>query len=340
MLLRSLPIFCGLLAACASSNLEVRKAVPPEDFRVSTAVVYPVLFQWEEPAYRSLELAQRQVDALLTDGRLLVLGPAEIQVSAWEEEPFGGSNVSKVVRDAGLELRSFVVLRVSVDQSVARSSVKIDKKGKGAGQIQVEDRTLIITMEIIHPASRKKLFVLETRKLVDPFSENRPDYDPLPELTETVEELTRLALGMLGDLDAIHTRDRREPGFSYVASPYPSFSKTPDTRPTLLAELTKLDPLSADVLLDSRIRYAAPSVDEDTLRRLYRAKRGGVVVLSVEEQARKAGLEVGDVITAVDDQPVLGPQVLERQLRKAGPGRLSLRFDRSGVERHGVLDLK
>ncbi len=316
-----------LLAACASGPT-VRRAVPPEGLAVDAVAVYPVRFTWDEPAYRGLELGHRQVDELLADGRAAVIGPEELRVGAWDDEPIRGSDVGNLVLGIPADLKRFLVLRTTVDQRVARSSTAIvDARGKLVGRAGTEERTLVAKLEVIHPGSRKRLFVLEAEQAVDPFAEDRPDHDPLPEATELVSSLAREALALVDGLDALPERRTAAP-FAYARSPLGAFGAAPDA---LAAEAARLDPLAADVLRDGRVRFAAPAAGDAVVRRLLAARRGGLYVLEPDEGG---ALARGDLIVAVDGVPLGGPQLLHRRLRKVpAGGRLPLRVERDGRER-------
>jgi len=73
--------------ACRGPSLQVKHAVSA-GLRVSAMVVYPVVFRWEAPGWRAVEVSQRLVDIALAEAgdTALFFGPTEVRVYRPEEE--------------------------------------------------------------------------------------------------------------------------------------------------------------------------------------------------------------------------------------------------------------
>lgn len=317
-----------LLAACGSPGVTVRKAVPPDRLVVRGLAVYPVQFTWDEPSIRSLELAQRLVALAVDQGRLITVGPTELSITGpWEDDPYRSSDAAHRLFAASVKPDEGVVLRATADDLLQSSShTVLDEGGKARAAARNQQRTVRVILELLHPASHRRLYVLEAKRDVDPFAEDRPEWDPLPELTSLLEELTSRALALLVEDGLVQAGPRPLP-FEWAFSPVASFAHTPDARPAYAAELSKLDPLTAEVILGQHVRFAAPMADDATQARLARIRDGSLLVTS----AGSTALAPGDRITTAGGEAVTGPQVVARRmLRVPSGGTVPLEVDRGG----------
>lgn len=283
----------------------------PAELSASAVVLYPFLFRWPEPAWRSFELSQRLVDVALAEAgeRALFFGPSEFKLyRPGDDNAWAASDAVTLLVPYGVRPEQALVLRPWAERRVQSAQGELlDAQGRPMGQSTVEETTYLGQVEVLHPSSHRRVLVLSGEVKADPFAERSDDgADPAPELTRLMENLTREALRALAD----HLHAPREPSPSpatVALLPWQAFEYSDEGRPAHLGALALMEPLDAELLRQQRLRFANPSVELPILDRLSRLP-AGLYVLSAPEAGP---LAPGDVILQIEGQPAL-PQVLAR----------------------------
>jgi hypothetical protein len=297
-------------SACRSSAIQTREELP-SGLSASAVMVYPFLFRWPEPAWRSFELSQRLIDVALVEAgeRTLFFGPSEFTVYRPDEDnAWAASNA--VTRLAAYSVRpeEALVLRAWAERRTQSGQGELlDSQGRTVGQTTVEEISYVGHVEILHPSSHQRVLDVWGEARSDPFAERTDDgADPAPELTQLMENLTREALRKLEE----HLRPPREPSPAPAAValvPWRAFEYSDEVRPAHLGALALMDPLDAELFRQQRLRFANPALETPLLDRMMRLP-AGLYVLSAPEGGK---LAPGDVILQLEGEPAL-PQVLAR----------------------------
>jgi hypothetical protein len=297
-------------AACRTSEYQTRSELPSE-LSASAVVVYPFLFKWPEPAWRSFELSQRLIDVALTEAgeRAFFFGPSEFKVYRPDEDnAWAASNAVTLLAPYGVRPEQALVLRAWAERRTQSGQGELlDAQGRTVGQSTVEETTYVGHVEVLHPTTRQRVLELSGEARADPFAERTDDgADPSPELTRLMEGLTREALRALEE----HLRPPREPSpapATVALVPWMAFEYSDEGRPSHVGALSLMDPLDAEVLRQQRLRFANPALETAVLDRMTRLPAGLYVLASPPGSK----LAPGDLITQLDGQPAL-PQVLAR----------------------------
>lgn len=317
-----LPLLLLVGAAC-SPAYKVQRDVPAE-LSASAVMVYPFLFQWPEPAWRSFELSQRLMDVALSEAgeRALFFGPSEFKVyRPKDDNAWAASNAVTLLVPYGVRPEQALVLRPWAERRTQSAQGELlDAQGRPVGHSTVEETTYLGQVEVLHPSSHRRVLTLSAEVKADPFAEQTDEgADPAPELTRLMEHLTREALRTLAD----HLHAPREPSpapATVALIPWQAFEYADEARPAHLGALALMEPLDAELLRQQRLRFANPDVELAVLERMSRLP-AGLYVLSAPE----AGLLApGDVILQIDGQPAL-PQVLARTRLAPIPAQAQLR---------------
>ena len=319
------------LAACGSIPVRVR---PGPTLDVQAVAVYPVDFRYDEPAYRSYELSQALALQAVATGRYAVFGPGEFKlVRNSPDNPFVGSDLALQLADRGLSAVAALVFRPVVEKR-AQSAVKhlYDQQGRPRGAARVEEATIVARIEVFHSASREIVADVSAQLEVDPLAP-RDATDPLPEATALLHKM------MAALLDAVAERApgrslAHAPGFESLWNPKAALDYSAEGRPALGEALGKLDALEQDVAIEARLRFFHPKATPAVLGRLSRLP-GGLYATSVSKEAAPSGLQAGDLVLAINNEPA-SPQSLQRALRAMLPGQpIALKVKRSS----GLVDL-
>ncbi len=296
--------------ACRSTAYQTRDELPSE-LSASAVMVYPFIFRWPEPAWRSFELSQRLIDVALVEAgdRSLFFGPSEFTVYRPEEDnAWAASNAVTLLAPYSVRPEQALVLRAWAERRIQSGQGELlDSQGRTVGQSTVEETSYVGHVELIHPSSRQRVLDVWGEARADPFAERTDDgADPAPELTQLMEGLTREALRQLAE----HLRAPREPSpapATVALVPWKAFEYSDEGRPAHLGALALMDPLDAELLRQQRLRFANPLLETAQLDRMMRLP-AGLYVLSAPEGGK---LAPGDVILELEGQPAL-PQVLAR----------------------------
>lgn len=313
-----------LLAGCAGRFHRVEHA-PTAPLQVSAILIAPVRLTGTEPlGWRRFELAQRQVSVALTDApRLATFGPAQVQISRWSEPGWLGNSAVPVLTREGQSLDEALLLRTTAERRVmSASQEREDSAGLRKGGHASQEERWLVTLDVVHPASREVLFEFEGDVEVDPFAPQtaEDEFDPAAGLTRLVEAMTREALS------AIHRFEREglppAPADGWKVALSPAFTAAqPDAREQ------QADALQTEVWLQARARFLTPGLDDAQAALLARSPPSLLVL------AGPPGVARGERIVAIDDGPPL-PEVLARR-RLKGPVRV--RVGSHGVEREQVV---
>lgn len=315
------------LAGCSGGITKVIR--PPETpISVSAVVIPPVRITGTlAPGWRRFELAQRQVEVGLSDcgDRLAFFGPAEVQVSRWEEPGWLGNTAVPLLARAAVPVDQAVLIRTTVEQRLASSTQeREDAKGLKKGGVASQETTWLVTVELVHPSSRAIVAELTAQVVIDPFAEltGEEEYDAAAPMTHLLERLTREALKIARrwELDRPTARDS---GLTLALSPAITASQ-PDS-----AE-AQTDALQAEIWMQARARFLSPWLTDDLAAKLARTTPSLLVVAA----PGGGSVQPGDLILSVDGQPAL-PEVLARKRLTGVP--VEVRVGRGGNERDAVI---
>lgn len=310
-------------SACRSTAYQTRNDVPSE-LSASAVMVYPFLFRWPEPAWRSFELSQRLIDVALAEAgsRALFFGPSEFKVYRPEDDnAWAASNAVTRLAPYGVRPEQALVLRAWAERRTQSGQGELlDSQGRTVGQSTVEETTYLGHVELLHPSTGQRVLEVSGEAKVDPFAE-RPDdgADPAPELTRLMEGLTREALRALEE----HLHAPREPSpapATVALVPWRAFEYSDESRPAHVGAMALMDPLDAELLRHQRLRFANPTLEPALLDRMMRLPPG-LYVLSAPLGSK---LAPGDELLQLDGEPAL-PQVLSRALLAPTPVQAQVR---------------
>ncbi len=320
-------------SACRTTEYQTRSEVP-EELSASAVMVYPFLFRWPEPAWRSFELSQRLIDVGLAEAgeQALFFGPSEFKVYRLEDDnAWAASNAVTLLAPYGVRPEQALVLRPWAERRIQSAQGELlDAQGRAVGQSAVEETTFLGHVEVVHPTTRQRVLEVSGEVKADPFAERTDDgADPTPELTRLMEGLTRQALQALEE----HLRAPREPSpapATVALVPWQAYEYSDEVRPSHVGALALMDPLDAEVLRQQRLRFANPSLEISVLDRMSRLP-AGLYVLSSPEGGK---LAPGEVLLEIEGQPAL-PHVLART--RLAPTPHQARVRRAGGETSQIL---
>jgi hypothetical protein len=316
-------LLAGLLAlSCASGpRVEVRhRSSGPIAARV--AAVYPYAFRWDEPAFRVHEKSMDEVLFLVERARLLVFGPGEFQLLRVEESnPLAGTDLVALLTRRGLDPRGFLAFKGWAERRVAVSHGQLEQRG-AVRAVSYQNVTYVAHLEVVDANGD---VVVEVQGQAEAGkAEDRPDYDPTPELTALHRRLIEAAWEELEP--RLAAPPLAPPALDIRWLPSSTLDYGGPAQATLKERTLGMDALEADMAKIAVYRYYAPSLSERQIGFEMRLP-GGLYVLRARTPF--AGpLEHGDVILQVEGEPAVGPQVLQRALAAPRDGPLRLRVAR------------
>ena len=324
------PLLLWLCFALVGCSAGISRTIrPPENpITVAAVVITPVrITGTEAPGWRRFELAQRQVDVALRDSgdRLAYFGPAEVQISRWEEPGWLGNTAVPLLAKAAVPVDQAVLIRTTVEQRLASSTQeREDARGLRKGGVASQETTWLLTVELLHPSSRQILAELSGKVVIDPFAEptGEEEFDAAPPMTRLLEALTREALKIARrwELDRPAARDS---GLTLALSPAITAAQ-PD------AAAAQTDALQAEIWMHARARFLSPWLTDDQAAKLARTVPSMLVVAG----PGSGSVQPGDLILSIDGQPPL-PEVLARKRLAGVP--VEVRVGRGGNERDAVI---
>lgn len=295
---------------------------------VSAALIPPVrIVGTDSPGWRRFELAQRQIAVGLRESgtRLAFFGPAQVQITRWEEPGWLGNNAVPLLTNAAVPLDQAVIIRTTAEQR-QESSVheREDSKGRKRGGAMSQETTWVLTLELIHPTSRKILAELSSSVLIDPFAQPsaEDEFDQAPALTRLLEALTKEALGIVKRWE----RERQ---------PIDDVPLTLALSPAITASQpeaadAQTDALQAEIWMQARARFLSPWLTDEQAAKLAKA----APALFVGTAPEGASVRTGDLILGVDGEAPL-PEVLARKRLSGLP--VEVRVAQGGNERDAVI---
>jgi hypothetical protein len=322
--MRRLAPLAGLLglAACASGpRVEVRhRSSGPIAARV--AAVYPYAFRWEEPPFRVHEKSMDEVLFLVARDRLLVFGPGEFQVlRAGEPSPLAATDLVAVLTQRGLGSLDFLAFRGWAERRIAISLGQLEQSGKLVA-VSSQDVTYVAHLEVAD-ADGEVLVELQAEAEAGK-AEDRPEYDPMPELTALHRRLLQAAWEEIEP--RLTAPPLAPPPIEVRWLPASTLDYGGPAQATLKERMLAMEALEADMARSAVYRYYAPSLSDRQIGQEMRLP-GGLYVLRARPPF--AGqLEHGDVILQVEGEHAVGPQVLQRALAAPRDGPLHLRIAR------------
>lgn len=327
--MRWLPLvsLCFALSGCSAAFTKTIR--PPETpISVSAVVITPVrMTGTQAPGWRRFELAQRQVDLGLRDcgDRLAFFGPAEVQISRWEEPGWLGNTAVPALAKAAVPVDQAVLIRTTVEQRLGSSiQEREDSKGLRKGGVASQETTWLVNVELLHPSSRSIIAELSGSVLIDPFAQptGEEEFDDAAPMTHLLETLTKEALRIARrwELDRPTAPDS---GLTLALSPAITAAQ-PD------AAAAQTDALQAEIWMQARARFLSPWISDEQASKLARTAASLFVVAA----PGAASVQPGDLILSIDGQPAL-PEVLARKRLAGVP--VEVRVGRGGNERDAVI---
>ncbi len=318
---------CWVLAGCSGGITKVIR--PPESpISVLAVVIPPVrITGTHAPGWRRFELAQRQVEVGLRDcgDRLAFFGPSEVQITRWEEPGWLGNTAVPLLARSAIPVDQVVLIRTTAEQRLASSTQeREDAKGLAKGGVASEDRTWLLTLELVHPSSRAILAELTAQVTIDPFAPptGEEEFDEAPAMTHLLEALTREALRIARRWE-LERQSVPDSGLTLALSPAISAAQ-PD------AAAAQTDALQAEIWMQARAKFLSPWLTFDQIAKLARTVPSLVVVAA----PGGGSVQPGDLILSIDGQPPL-PEVLARKRLSGVP--VQVRLGRGGNERDAVI---
>jgi hypothetical protein len=314
------------LAGCASGPpVQVeRRGDGPIAARV--AAVYPYAFRWEEPATRSYQKAMDIVLALSAKGRLLVFGPDEFDLlRPADPDPSVGTDLVRILAVQGLDTRGYLVFRGWAERRIAQGMAVVEGRGPTRAA-STQEVTYVAHLEVWDAARGRNILELTGTAQASPGAD-RPEYDPAPELTALNRRLVEEAWSILEP--RLTAPPLREAPLAVRWVPAAAVDYAARGQASLRERMREMDPLEADVERLAVYRYFQPDAPPRLLHQDLRLP-GGVAVARVYGDLQHF-LREGDVITVVNGQMVLGPQVLQRALNLADPRTLQLKVQRGAA---------
>ncbi len=320
---RAVALAIASLASC-SGKPAVRVDRPLDGpITARVAAVYPYAFRWDEPAIRSYQKSMDMVLLLSSKGRLLLFGPDEFEVlRPGDPDPRVATDLAKVLAVRGLDTRGYLVFRGWAERRVARASAVVEGKGR-TETASTEDVTYVAHLAVIDGGTGGTLLELSAVAPAIP-QEERPEYDPMPELTALNRRLVEAAWAEIEP--RLTTAPLLAPPLEVRWLPATAMEYGPLGKRSLRESMLFMDPLQANMERLSVYQYFDP---EATPRLLHDELRlpGGLYVRDVQGALRDY-LQKGDVITFVNGEMVLGPQVLQRALNLSKDQLLQLKVTR------------
>jgi len=323
-----LPLACAL-ASCASgagSQVRVERSLPEAPINARVAAVYPYAFRWDEPPVHSYQKAMDTVLLLASKGRLLLFGPDEFAVlRPGDPDPRVATDLARVLAVRGLDTRGYLVFRGWAERRVAQGSAVVEGKGRTLASSS-EDVTYVAHLAVVDGGTGQTILELSAQAPGMP-PENRPDYDPLPELTALNRRLVQAAW------EAIEPMLTAPPLKAVPVEgdwlPAAGLDYSPPGKRSLREQLLTMDPLEANLARMTLYQYFNPSATPRLLHDELRLP-GGIYVGSVSADLQQF-LQQGDVIAFVNGEMVVGPHVLQRALNLSKDQLLQLKVSRGAA---------
>jgi len=318
----ALALFVALCSCATAANVRVEEHLDrPVSARV--AAVYPYAFRWDEPAIRSYQKSMDTLLLLASKDRLLLFGPDEFAIlRPGDPDPRVATDIGRMLATRGLDARGFLVFRGWAERRVARGVSVVEGAGHAAASSS-EEVTYVAHLLVVDGGTGRTLLELSAQaKGLRP--EDRPEYDPLPEVTALNRQLTEAAWARLEP--HLTAPPLRTTPIEVRWLPATAFEYRPAGQSSVRERLNSLDPLQADIERMALYQYFYPSATPRLLHDELQLP-GGLYVGEVEGQLQNF-LQKGDVITFVNGEMTVGPHVLQRALNLSKDELLQLKVTR------------
>ncbi len=281
--------------------------------------VYPTRLLFEAPAYRSYELAMDQVEAVLSTGRFMAMGPDEFKQLDWPSNLlYASTNLSGKLTALGLAPSEVVGLRGSIERREQQGSQQLyDAQGRPRGSGRSAEVTYLVRADLISPDSDEPLATGSLEISVDPFAEH-PAWDDAPDLRQAIKTLTRELLSRAEPSLAPRPQVARLP-FEADWVPWGEERFSMPGRPALQEQLSSLDAVSVEAARLLRLSYFDPELSSARQNAML-SQPPGLWVTDLPGRLRATGLQVGDLITHIEGEAAAGPQTFLRWASSKKPG--------------------
>jgi len=181
------------LPACGGPSIQLR-ATGSGRLEARALAVYPYLFGWEEPAFRSLLKASDAVAQAGARLPLAIIPPSEFEVTRpTDPNVLAGSTAARAVAARGLPPRAFLALRAWAVRVGARTVTEASAAGRSASSLSDESQ-VVAHVEVSDAATGEVLVEAFGRT---PTGDTGASGDPLPELTALHRRLVAAAVESL-----------------------------------------------------------------------------------------------------------------------------------------------
>jgi len=287
----------------------------PQGLSVDAVAVSPIRWRLaEQEAWHRYEKTRDMLQILAIDERLDVIGPWEfdrIRADLQPREYQTQTNLFPRAQKMRIPPANLLVLETTLEEDTANRTSEMTRKGQQKTDRSFDSR-VEVTLRLVHPASGRVVATEQEQAIENRFS-TTPDFDHRP----TIRRLLRHTLNRM------LRRVEKEKLVQFAAGPLTKHrirvEENPRTvldydldGPSLRSLLESVDSVLRKVRIYNRFRYHRPNVSAQDLER-YLSLPKGVVVQEVAQSA----LQIGDVITHVNGQPIQWPFQWRRVLRRA-----------------------
>jgi len=324
-----------VLSSCAStSGVRVENHLQ-RPIAARVAAVYPYAFRWDEPSIRSYQKSMDTLLVLASKGRLLLFGPNEFaMLRPGDPDPRVATDLGPLLAARGLDSRSFLVFRGWAERRVARGVSVVEGNGRSAAASS-EEITYVAHLSVVDGGTGRTLLDLSAEAPAQR-PEDRPEYDPMPELTALNRRLTEAAWAKI---EPFLTAPPLRPAPIEVRwLPAAALEYHPAGQPSMRERMNSMDPLQADLERMSLYQYFYPSATPRLLHEDLQLP-GGLYVGDVPAELERI-LQKGDVITFVNGEMTVGPHVLQRALNLSNDELLQLKVSRGAARLELSISLR
>jgi len=315
----------GALSCAPGPKVRVEQRTE-QPITARVAVVYPYAFRWDEPPIRSYEKSMDAVLLLASKGRLLLFGPDEFEVlRPGDPDPRVATDIARVLAVRGLDTRRFLVFCGWAERRVAQGVSVVEGKGRPKAASS-EEVTYVAHLLVVDGGTGETILDLSAEAPALP-TEERPEYDPMPELTALNRRLVEAAW------EEIEPRLTAPPLKAAPLEvrwlPAAALDYGPRGRPSTRERMLAMDPVQASMERMSVYQYFDPTAEPRLLHEELRLP-GGLYVGDVKGDLQRF-LQKGDVITSVNGEVTPGPHVLQRALNLSKDQLLQLKVTRGSA---------
>jgi hypothetical protein len=297
---------------------------PAKPLPAKLMVVYPYRLRYDAPAYKSFELAMDEVQIVLDQKRMGVIGPDEFKVLVSDDQAqqlgvFMATNVAGALPALGILPGNVVALRGWAERREEKfTTMRYDAQGKAEGQKRDVKVTMVAHLELLGPNGSTPLAEAKVEFEVDPFADH-PLYDDSPELRRQVRRLTERVLSETRSV--LETEPQpSDPGFEYLYNPRNAETFSMPNRPPYTQALAAMDPIAREAAAMALLLYFYPDLPTERQQQLLQLPAGLLVTTVTSPVVGMDGLQPNDLIILAEQTPIAGPQTLLRFMGRKDPG--------------------